>query len=101
LVHAAFITAVRRKFSPTWNVADIIRFVAAARAERGEGADDIDPRAAEHLIRRALGDRVADGLDQGTKGGGQILLLVTLVEAEQLGDFLVEARVLADQWRLS
>jgi hypothetical protein len=103
LVYAAFVTAARRKFSPTWTVADIIRFVANARAQRGGDADDINPRAAENLIRRALDDHVADEVDQETKARTQILLLAALVEDQQLSDadldeFLGTVHMLTSQW---
>lgn len=102
LVTAAFVTAVRRKFSPTWTLAAVIRFVASARATISEKPDLIEPRAAENLIRRALGDTVTDTADLETKTRAQLLLLVALIQDEQLDDigldaFLVDARTLADQ----
>jgi hypothetical protein len=103
LVYAAFVTAVRRRFSTTWSVPDVIRFVAATRAELLEDDVDVDPRTSEILIRRVIGDRVTAELDKKASARAQLLLLGELIFDERLADagldaFLTHARSLADQW---
>src|SRR5215467_771184 len=58
LLYAAFLIAARRKFSPTWTLADVVRFVADIRAQSSDEPDIIDPAAAEHQLRAALGERL-------------------------------------------
>lgn len=103
LVYAAFVTAARRRFSPTWTISDIVRFVAAARAELLADDVDVDPRTSEILIRRAIGDHVATEVDMEASAHAQLLLLGELIVDERLADtsldtFLTQARSLADQW---
>lgn len=100
LFFAAFVTAVRRRFSPTWTLASVIEFVASVRATLGEERDAVQPRAAENMIRRALGDTITDEFDAETKARAQLLLLIVLIEDEQLDDaaldkFLSDARAKA------
>jgi hypothetical protein len=102
-VYAAFVTAARRRFSPTYTRPDIIRFVAGVRALLSEEPDAIDPRAGENLIRRALGDPVSDDLDMETKTRAQISLLFTLIQDEEFDDaeldeFLDTVCTLTGQW---
>jgi hypothetical protein len=102
-VYAAFVTAVRRRFSPTYTHADIIRFVAGVRSLLSEEPDAIDPRAAENMIRRALNEHVTDEVDQETKVRAQLALLIALITDEELDDagldeFLDTVRTLTGQW---
>jgi hypothetical protein len=102
LVYAAFVAAVRRRFSPTWTLPKVIRFVAAARADLLQDGIEIDPRTAETLIRRALGDGIATRLEEEARVRAQIFLLIQLIDDEGLDDagldaFLAQARSLADQ----
>lgn len=102
LVYAAFVVAVRRRFSPTWTIPGVVRFVAAARVRLLEDGIAIDPRTAEILMRRALGDVVAADLDELARARAQIFLLGELIVDEDLDDagldeFLVQARTLADR----
>lgn len=104
LVYAAFVLAVRREYGPTYNPADIIRYVAEVRAFLSDLPDLLHPRAAENLIRRALGDPVTDDLDQETKARAQLVLLTVLVgdaqlDAAALEEFLEVARTTADRWQ--
>lgn len=101
LIYAAFVTAVRRRFSPTWTVPEVIGFVASVRA-RLLGDVEIDPRAAELLMRRALGDSVTGDLDDETKARAQVFVLAELIADEQLDasgldQFMSQARALADR----
>ncbi|MCO6009404.1 hypothetical protein NE236_30980 [Actinoallomurus purpureus] len=102
LVYAAFVTAIRRRFHPGWTIADVIRLVATMRARRLDPGIEIDTRAAEILIRRALGETVAGELGDETEARAQIFLLAELVADEELDDagldeFLAQARPLANQ----
>jgi hypothetical protein len=102
LVYAAFVSTLRRRFSPAWTVSAVIRFVAVTRAELLEDAIDIDPRTAEVLIRRALGDGVVTDLDEEARARAQIFLLCAMVaDAEfddaELDTFLAQSRSLAEQ----
>jgi hypothetical protein len=47
LVLAAFTIAARRRFSPTWSPAEIVRFVADVRSRSSEMAALLQPSAAE------------------------------------------------------
>lgn len=102
LVHAAFVAAVRRRFSSIWSIPEVIRVVAATRTELLQDNIDIDPRTAETLIRWALGDSIAIRLDEEARARAQIFLLLQFIQDEELDDarldaFLVRARSLADQ----
>ena len=59
LVGGAFAAAARRRFSPTWTSADIVRFVAEFRGSSAEAAELLSPSAAENQVRGVLGDRQA------------------------------------------
>jgi hypothetical protein len=102
LIYAAFVIAVRRRFSPTWTIPDLVRLVATIRVRLLNDDIEIDPRVAETLMRRALGDTVAGELDEEARARAQIFLLVELILDEDLDDtdldeFLVMARTMADQ----
>lgn len=102
LVYAAFAIAARRRFSPTWTVAQIVRFVTDTRMTLLQDGLDIDPCTAETLIRRVLGDGIDVRLEEEASARAQIFLLLTLIDDEGLDDagidaFLVQARSLADQ----
>ena len=104
LVYAAFVQAVRRTYGPTYDPADIIHFVADLRAFLSDLPDLIHPRAAENLIRRALGDPVTDDLDEETKARTQLVLLTVLAADAQLDgaaleEFLNTARTTANRWQ--
>jgi hypothetical protein len=102
LVYAAFVTAVRRRFSPTWSIPEVIRFVATARTRLVDDEIAIDPLTAEILLRRALGESIATKLDEEANARAQIFLLCELIVDEGLDDagldeFLIQARTLADR----
>lgn len=95
LLAAAFFEAVNRRFRGC-SIADIVRFVAAARARYGTHADEIDPLAAERLIQAVLTADSGIHLDDKTKAL-QVLLLRELIADERLNDaeldeFLAQAR---------
>jgi hypothetical protein len=102
LVYAAFVTATRRKFPPGWTDADVIRFVAHVRAPRGL-PDILDPRAAEHQLRSALGETMAGYRPEAeARAAAQVVLLDALVRDLDLDesarvDLLSQARDLANR----
>lgn len=106
LVWAAFVIGARRRFAPEWTVPSVVKYVATTRARWGKVAEDIDPRTAEILLRRALDDKVDGDLDEVTRGRAQIFLLGELIIDAQLNDaeldeLLEDARALADHWLTS
>jgi hypothetical protein len=95
LVYAAFVTAARRRFSPTWTSArrrfsptwtsaQVVRFAAQLRVVLGACDVDLDPRAIEILLRQALGEGVASDYDDGTHA---------LVMLFGLGELVSDARL--------
>ena len=95
LVYCAFDQALRLRFSPTYTVPQVIRFVADLRLTLEEYAHELDPRVAESLIRYSLGDdtisgRPPFGVDEVTMMRAQLLLLVALVTEEDLDETELE-----------
>jgi hypothetical protein len=100
LVYMAFVLAMRRRFAPTWTRAEIVRYLGSIRTT-GSSGGDIDPLAAETLIRRALGDDVPLAGDTEQQAAAQAILLLCVIADLELNasdvDLLVsEARKLAD-----
>jgi hypothetical protein len=103
LVSAAFCEAVERRFSTGTPPADVIKFVGDIRARSDRLGEQIDPRAAERMIRAVYTDEEIRDLDPSTRLGTQVVLLAALIADEQLDaasleEFLAGARDLADQW---
>jgi hypothetical protein len=103
LVTAAFIEAVDRRFGPGHrDDAAVIEFVGDVRS-RFPGADDeIDPAAAERVVRKALGRGSVSDLDGPTIRRTETLLLPLIVAGErltgeELDRFLAKARKLLDR----
>ncbi|MFG2243732.1 hypothetical protein [Spirillospora sp. NPDC048823] len=95
LVYCAFGEALRLKFSPTYTIPQVIRYVADLRLQLEEYAHELDPRVAEGLIRYSLGDKSLNGrppfgVDEVTMMRAQILLLVALVSEEDLDEAELE-----------
>src|SRR6266516_2652175 len=102
LLYAAFTVAARRKFSPTWTLADIVRFVAQVRAQASDEPSLLDPAAAEHQLRTALGAKLPGYPAEEARAQTQLVLLPALADSlglDQAGldGLLAEARPLADQ----
>lgn len=102
LVTAAFIEAVDRRFGPGHrDDAAVIEFVGDVRS-RFPGADDeIDPAAAERVVRKALGRGSISDLDGAAIRHIERLLLPVMVADERLDDeeldrFIASARKLLD-----
>lgn len=103
LVSAAFCEAVERRFSAQDRAERVIEFVADVRARFDRDGNQIDPLAAERMIRAVYTDEQIDDLDSATKGRTQIILLAALIADVQLDSsgldaFLADAAKLADQW---
>ena len=101
LVYAAFVTAARRRFSPTWTSAQVVRFAGHLRVVLRAYDVDLDPRAIEILLRQALGERVVSDYDDGTHALVMLFGLGELVSDERFDEagldaFLADARALAD-----
>jgi hypothetical protein len=103
LLASAFFEAVDRRFGETGTASDVIDFVADVRSRSEQVGEQIDPRAAEGLIRAALTDGNIDDFDGETLGLLYVVLIPALVSDEQLDDaglddFLAQACKLADRW---
>ena len=104
LAHAALSVAAQRKF-PRYTNADVIGYIAAIRSARSQDGtgDDIDPLAAETLLRRALGQDIPVPDDVRTRIRTTFTLLALLASDLHLDPagveaLLAEARSLADHW---
>jgi hypothetical protein len=103
LIAAAFVEAVDERFGNDSVDADVVEFVAAARARFDESGDEIDPLAAERMIRAVYTDEEIDDLDTETVVGTEVILLTALIADKDLDDaaldeFLAKVRKLADEW---
>jgi hypothetical protein len=103
LIAAAFFEAVDRRFGKGYTRAEIVQFVAHARARFDQSGHDLDALAAERLVLSALEEESVDDLDDKTVVQTQIVFLTALITDEQLDapsldEFLAEARKLADEW---
>jgi hypothetical protein len=103
LVAAAFFEAANRRFGESYERADVVQFVAAARAQFDATGGEIHPAVAERLILSALEDEALDGLDEGVVAQLQVVLLGAMISLENLDDagldkFMADARDLADEW---
>jgi len=109
LVQAALGVALRRRFSPTYDIDQIIQFVADVRLSLMESGVTIDPRIAENLVRVSLGD--SDRLEvapddvqrlQEATDATVAMLFFLVAEAQPdeawLDEFVREAGHLARRW---
>ena len=100
LVTAAFIQAVDRRFGPEHrDDGAVTAFIADVRSRFPGADDDIDPAAAERVVRRALGRGSLSDLDGPAIRRTERLLLPVMVAGELLDDegldrFLADARKL-------
>jgi hypothetical protein len=101
LLYAAFVIAVRRAFAPTWESADIVRFVADLRSTSAEAPGILDPAVAEDQLRAALGQESAGCSDEEARARAHLILLAALtvrlgLTAQGLDKLLSDGRTLAD-----
>jgi hypothetical protein len=86
LVHAAFVIAARRMFAPQWTRAAVVRYVAETRKALSERPDLVDPRVAEHELRRALGGEVTSVGSWSSVATAQLIVLKSMTVSLQLGE---------------
>ncbi len=99
LVCGAFAAAARRRFSPTWTSADIVRFVAGFRGSSVEAAELLSPSVAENQLRVVLGEKQGIVPPEEDRARAQLLLLAALTVTlgpQELDQVLAEGRALAD-----
>jgi hypothetical protein len=101
LEHAAFLEAVRRRFTKHSQVSDVIEYVADVRSRIDEIADAVDPRVGEQLILEALGKGTTGGIDSKTASVALLFLLTALIADEgldsaALDQFIARATETAD-----
>jgi hypothetical protein len=102
VIGAAFYIAVRMQFPKRYSAEDVIRLVADTRVLVDQTGDVIDPRAAELVVRAALGehDRVT-GLPETAVVETQMAVCSYLAFERRLGDpdvFMGEVRKVLDEW---
>jgi hypothetical protein len=101
LLYAAFVIAARRAFAPSWESADLIRFVADVRSSSGEASGILDPKVAENQLRAALSQEPAPCPDEEARARAQLILLATLTNrlgltTSGLDKLLSDGRTTAD-----
>lgn len=108
LVHAAFTRAAFRKFSPSWSLPDVIRFIGEVRANVVPYAQEIDALTAENLLRQAIGDEslgadALSGVDVQAVASVEGILLQAMVRETALDEvgleeFIKDATIHANKW---
>jgi hypothetical protein len=86
LVHAAFVIAARRMFAPGWTRAAVVRYVAETRKALSERPGLVDPRVAEHELRRALGGEVTSAGSWSSVATAQLIVLKSMTVSLQLDE---------------
>lgn len=103
LIAAAFFEAADRRFAESHAKADIVEFVASARATTPGTAEKIEPLLAERMIRGVFEDETLGDVPDQVVVEAQLLLLAALLGearpgAAELDGLLAESRKVADQW---
>jgi hypothetical protein len=106
LLYGAFNVAVRRRFSPSYTVGEIVRFVADLRIKAEEDADLINTLVAEDMIRRAIdAPPLKDGGPDNLRAvlNTEVYILLALVgEADfdrvGLEQFIEDATAYTQKW---
>jgi hypothetical protein len=76
----AFTEAASRRFGNEPSIAEIVEFVADARASYSRTGEQVTAEDAEHMIRAALGeDHLIDTMDGRAMGAAQTAMLFALV----------------------
>lgn len=102
VIGAAFFLAIRKQFPERYSAGDIIRLVADTRCVIDQTGDLMDPRAAELVVRSALGEsglltEVSDEAVVQT----QVAICSYLAGEGRLGDpdaFMGEVEKLLEDW---
>jgi hypothetical protein len=99
---AATYIAVRMQVPERYSADDVILLVANARALIDQSGDAVDPRAAELVVRSALGERgLVTSLPDAAVVQGQLAVCSYLAAERKLGDsdvFMGEVQKLLDEW---
>ncbi|MEV3923871.1 hypothetical protein [Actinomadura coerulea] len=106
LLYGAFHVALRRRFSPTYNVGEIVRLVADIRIKAGDDTGAINTLAAEAVIRRAVGASPLQETgpdDVRTVLYAQVFILLYLIaemdlDRAGLEQFIDEVTSYTEQW---
>lgn len=104
LVAATFTELVERRFGETRLHSDVVRYVAEVRAR--PSASELGPRAAEGVLRAALGDTTAIAdLDAESQAWSQFILVSELFDDENLDTrridvLMARAKARAEQTRI-
>jgi hypothetical protein len=86
LVHTAFVIAARRMFAPQWTRAAVVRYVAETRKALSERPGLVDPRVAEHELRRALGGEATSADSWSSVATAQLIVLKSMTVSLQLDE---------------
>jgi hypothetical protein len=102
VIGAAFFLAVRKQFPQRYSAEDVIRLVADTRALIDQTGDQMDPRAAELVVRSALGESglLANVSDEAVVQA-QVAISSYLAGEGKLGDpdaFMAEVKNLLEEW---
>jgi hypothetical protein len=102
LVSAAFCLAAEGRFPEGTPAAAIVDYVADVRS-RSDRTAAIDPVTAERVLLAISTDEEIDDIDRRTSFQTQLVLLAALIADAHLGgqeldDFMLRSRRLADRW---
>jgi hypothetical protein len=102
VIAAALFCAVRRQFPQRYCAEDVIRLVADTRAQFDLTGDLLDPRAAELVVRCALGEHgLLDGIGDTIVVQTQVVVSAYLALEGRLGGpdlFMSKMQALLDEW---
>jgi hypothetical protein len=105
LAEAALSVTARRRFSPQFTSADLVRYVASVRVSRTvDGTEyDLDPVSAENVLRYFLGEVDASLPNSEERLRTVVALLDALAASElsselEIDALLWEAREVANRW---
>jgi hypothetical protein len=103
LIAATFFEAADQRFAAGHTKADIVEFVAAARASSPGAADKVDPLLAERMIGGVFEDESLGDVSGQVVVETQLLLLAALLGEARPGPagldaLLAEGRKVADEW---
>jgi hypothetical protein len=102
VIGAAFFLAIRKQFPKRYSAEDIIRLVANTRSTIDQTGDLLDPRAAELVVRSALGESgLLGNISDEAVVQTQIAICSYLAGEGGLGDpdaFMDEVKKLLEEW---
>jgi hypothetical protein len=102
VIGAAFFIAIHLQFQERYSPEDVINLVARARTKLDSTGDLIDPRAAELIVRSALGEGgLMSDVPPARVMEAQIAICSVLAAEGKLGApdaFMQEVEKLVDEW---